>query len=62
MLSRVAGAPCGIDPPARIIPNDAPAAAPLTAARQIFARLGAKPTLAETEELMQQVTSARRGD
>jgi hypothetical protein len=29
-----------------------------TAARQIFARLGAKPALAETDELMSQVASA----
>lgn len=34
------------------------AAAALTAAREIFARLGAKPALAETDELMQQVASA----
>jgi hypothetical protein len=33
----------------------------LTAAHEIFARLGGKPTLAETEELMQQVLSAWRG-
>jgi class 3 adenylate cyclase/tetratricopeptide (TPR) repeat protein len=34
------------------------AAAPLAAAREIFARLGAKPALAETGELMQKVRSA----
>ena len=34
------------------------AAAPLAAAREIFARLGAKPALAETDELMRQVASA----
>ena len=34
------------------------AAAPLATARGIFARLGAKPALAETDELMQQVSSA----
>ncbi len=34
------------------------AAAPLAAAREIFARLGAKPALAETDELIQQVSSA----
>ncbi len=34
------------------------AAAPLAAAREIFARLGARPALAETDELMQQVVSA----
>ena len=31
---------------------------PLAAAREIFARLGARPALAETDELMQQATSA----
>ena len=34
------------------------AAAPLAAAREIFARLGAKPALAETDEFMRQVASA----
>lgn len=34
------------------------ATAPLAAAREIFLRLEAKPALAETEELMQQVASA----
>ena len=34
------------------------AAAPLVAAREIFARLGAKPALAETDELLEQVASA----
>ena len=34
------------------------AIAPLAAAREIFARLGAKPALAETDELMQHVASA----
>jgi len=34
------------------------AAAPLAAAREIFARLGAKPALEETDELMQRVPSA----
>jgi class 3 adenylate cyclase/tetratricopeptide (TPR) repeat protein len=34
------------------------AAAPLAAAHEIFARLGAKPALAETDELIQQVASA----
>ena len=34
------------------------AAAPLAAAREIFVRLGAKPALAETDGLMQQVASA----
>ena len=34
------------------------AGAPLAAAREIFVRLGAKPALAETDELMQRVPSA----
>jgi tetratricopeptide (TPR) repeat protein len=34
------------------------AAAPLTSAREILERLGAKPALAETDDLMQQVASA----
>ena len=34
------------------------AVVPLAAAREIFVRLGAKPALAETDELMQQVASA----
>ena len=33
-------------------------AAPLAAAREIFARLGAKPALAETDELIRQIESA----
>ncbi len=38
--------------------RSAEAPVPLVAAREIFARLGAKPALAETDELMQRVTSA----
>jgi len=34
------------------------ATVPLAAAREIFTRLGAKPALAETDELIQQVASA----
>ena len=34
------------------------AAAPLAAAREIFARLGAKPALAKTDELLLRVASA----
>ena len=34
------------------------AVAPLAAAREIFGRLGAKPALDETDELMQHVASA----
>ena len=34
------------------------AAAPLAAARDIFSRLGAKPALAETDELLLQLSSA----
>ena len=40
-------------------PDDLPqAAAPLAAAREIFARLGAKPALAETDAAMQRLASA----
>ena len=34
------------------------AAAPLTAAREIFARLGAKPALAETDVVLAQLGTA----
>ncbi len=34
------------------------AEAPLAAAREIFARLGAKPALAETDELIERIASA----
>jgi class 3 adenylate cyclase/tetratricopeptide (TPR) repeat protein len=41
-----------------VVPGRAPEAAPvLEQAREIFERLGAKPALAETDELMQQVSS-----
>ena len=38
--------------------SDTPAAAPLTAADEISARLGAKPAPAETDELVRKVSTA----